>query len=252
MNRFFLEVQYKGTRYAGFQKQENANTVQSEVERAFKIYFKTSVELTGSSRTDSGVHAFQNFFHFDTEQIISPAILYNINSLLPSDISVTRIFPVGKNIHCRFDAISRSYEYRLYHRKNPFFYGYAYYYPYHLDFDDLLQAAMIVSRQQDFVAFSKRNTQVRHFECNILESSWEQRKELLVYKVKANRFLRGMVRGLTGTMLQVARKKMTMKAFEEVFVKADNQLVDFSVPGHGLYLMEVEYPAEVVNSIAAR
>lgn len=247
MNRFFLEIKYKGTRYAGFQKQQNANTVQSEVERALKICFKTPVELTGSSRTDTGVHAFQNYFHFDLETAIHPRIIYNINALLPSDISITRIDNVEQHWHCRFDAIARSYEYRIYNKKDPFLFGFAYYYPYKLDIHALIEASALVAQQHNFIAFSKRNTQVKHFECNIFESYWEQRSEFLVYKIKANRFLRGMVRGLTGTMLQIARKKLTMKQFQEIFLQENNQIVDFSVPGHGLFLMHVEYPKGIIN-----
>jgi len=245
MNRFFLDVRYKGTYYAGFQKQQNANTIQSEIESALQIFFNQPVDLTGSSRTDSGVHALQNFFHFDIDQEVNARIIYNINSLLPDDICINRIIPVEQHVHCRFDAIARSYEYRIYHKKDPFLQKLAYYFPYRLDFSSLQEASAIVLKQHNFISFSKKNSQVNHFECKIFESEWEQREQCLVYKVRANRFLRGMVRGLTGTMLQVARKKLTISEFSEIFEKGNNYNVHFSVPGHGLYLIQVYYPEEL-------
>ena len=244
MNRYFLEVRYKGTRYAGFQKQQNAPTIQSTVEAAMAVYLRHPVELTGSSRTDTGVHALQNFFHFDIDRIISPDSVYNFNALLPADIAVTRLIKVNAQQHCRFDALARTYQYRIYERKDPFLDGLAYYYPYKPDMGLLQAAADIVKDEVEFGAFSKRNTQVKHFRCIIRHSRWEVQDPCLVYCVKANRFLRGMVKGLVGTMLQVGRGNLTLGEFKELFQSGGERRVDFAVPGHGLTLQEVEYPVD--------
>ena len=132
MPRYFIEVSYKGTSYSGFQKQQNANSIQEELQKALQIYYKQQFELTGSSRTDAGVHALQNFFHFDTTAVIKDDA-YNLNAILPSDIVVQRIFPVEDEAHCRFDALSREYLYYIYQHKNPFLQGRACYLPYKVD-----------------------------------------------------------------------------------------------------------------------
>ena len=134
MPRYFIEVSYKGTNYSGFQIQNNANSIQAEVEKALEIFYKQKFELTGSSRTDTGVHAFQNFFHFDVELILNDDV-YNLNAILPDDIVVKRIFNVNENTHCRFDALSREYHYYIYNHKDPFLQDRAFYFPYSLDFE---------------------------------------------------------------------------------------------------------------------
>lgn len=239
--RYFLEVAYKGTRYSGFQVQENANSVQEEVEKAFATLQKDAVTLTGSSRTDTGVHALQNYFHFDYEGIIHPQFVYKMNAILPDDITIKSIRQVKDDLHCRFDAISREYKYFIYRQKNPFLADRAYFYPYTLDIELLQQAAQIVMRYRDFQSFAKRNSQVKTFICDIQKSEWQQEGDTFVYNVKANRFLRGMVRGLTGTMLQVGRKKITLEQFEAIIESKDCTKADFSVPAHGLFLVEVAF-----------
>ncbi|HRE52875.1 MAG TPA: tRNA pseudouridine(38-40) synthase TruA [Flavitalea sp.] len=239
MNRYFLEISYKGTNYAGFQIQQNAVTVQEEVEKALAVLFRQKITLTGSSRTDTGVHALQNYFHFDIDQKISEGVIYNLNALLPPDIAANSLRAVDSQAHCRFDAVSRKYRYRIYNRKNPFLQGLAYYYPYTLDILLMEEAARMIMRYADFTAFAKRNSQVKTHNCIILESRWVQEKEYLSYEVKANRFLRGMVRGLTGTMLQVGRGKLSIREFISIIEERDASKTDFSVPAHGLCLEEV-------------
>jgi len=245
--RYFLEVAYKGTRYSGFQVQENAITVQSEIERALKIFFRTEFKLTGSSRTDAGVHALQNYFHFDFDTPIQQKELYNVNSILPEDIVINSISLMqqkdgGEWPHARFDAISREYKYYVLQRKDPFRKETAYYYPYKIDFEDLQEAAMIIAEYNDFTSFSKRNTQVKTFICSIKESEWKLEEDMLMYRVKANRFLRGMVRALVGTMLQIGRKKITLDEFREIILARDCSRADFSAPALGLFLVTVQYP----------
>jgi tRNA pseudouridine38-40 synthase len=247
MPRYFLEVAYIGTLYSGFQKQDNANSIQEEIEKAFAVYFRKPVNMTGSSRTDTGVHALQNFFHFDFDEIIPQKFLYNINSILPMCIVVKNMYLMRSDAHCRFDAISREYRYYVYKKKNPFLQDRAYYFPYTVNLENLTEAAKIISGYTDFRSFSKRNTQVKSFECMIKKSEWEIKEDCLVYHVQANRFLRGMVRGLVGTMLQAGRQKISLEEFEKIIQNRDASKADFSVPGHGLFLVAVNYPNDFFN-----
>ena len=240
MPRYFIEVAYKGTAYSGFQKQKNANSVQAEIEKSLKIFFRQEFELTGSSRTDAGVHALQNFFHFDSSLSLMDAT-YQLNAILPDDIVIKRLYEVEDNAHCRFDAISREYRYYIYHKKDSFIKDTAYYFPYKVNIDLLQQAAKEIMGHTDFTGFSKRNTQVNSFLCDIYLSEWRQEEDRLVYRVKANRFLRGMVKGLVGTMLQVGREKLFISEFSNIIMSKDPSKVDFSVPSHGLFLYKVEF-----------
>ncbi len=252
MTRYFIEVAYKGTEYSGFQVQDNGITIQSEVEKALVIKFGKSFQLTGASRTDAGVHALQNYFHFDTnvelfhlkneEDKSIEKGLYSLNSILPQDIVIKRIVEVDEKHHCRFDAISREYKYYIYHKKNPFYKDRAYFYPYPIDFEKLKEAAAIILHTKDFTSFSKKNTQVNNFICSIYKSEWLRENDFTIYNVVANRFLRGMVKGLVGTMLKTASGKISMEEFRSI-VEIDNvNKVDFSVPACGLFLVEVKYP----------
>jgi tRNA pseudouridine38-40 synthase len=245
MPRFFIELFYKGTGYAGFQVQKNANTIQSEVERALEIYFKKKFSLTGSSRTDAGVHALQNYFHVDIEGLPGERDLnksvYHINAILPPSIVIRRIFKVKDDLHCRFNAQSRTYEYQVYQYKNPFHVETAYYFPLSLDVELLQQAAQLLYGYADFESFAKRNSQVHTFLCTISKSEWSIKDGHLKYTVTANRFLRGMVRGLVGTMLKVGRKKISLEQFKEIIESKNASGVDFSVPPHGLCLIKVAF-----------
>lgn len=242
MNRYFIEVAYNGKQYAGFQIQKNAITIQQEIEEAFKTFFRESITLTGSSRTDAGVHALQNFFHFDTGKIIDSSALYNLNAILPGSIVIKQLIPVRPNAHCRFDALTREYKYFIYQQKDPFLENTAFYYPYKIRKELLDEAAEIVKRHTNFASFSKRGTQVKTFECTIYKSIWNIEGACLVYTVEANRFLRGMVRGLVATMLQVGTGKITTGTFDRIIQTRDTAKANFAVPGRGLFLMKVNYP----------
>jgi tRNA pseudouridine38-40 synthase len=242
MSRYFLEIAYKGTAYSGFQIQANAGSVQEQVEKAFKVFFRKEVLMTGASRTDTGVHAHQNYFHFDFEEPVTPEMVYRLNAILPGDISIRGIFRMPEGAHCRFDAESREYRYYIYNRKNPFLTDRAYFYPYPLDWVLLEKAACRLKEHTDFTSFSKRNTQVNHFRCNIYESHWVREEGEWYYRIRANRFLRGMVRGLTGTMLLVGRGQISVEQFEEILLGGDPARVNFNVPAKGLFLERVRYP----------
>lgn len=240
MARYFIEVAYKGTGYSGFQVQENASTVQSEVEKAFQILHRHPVELTGSSRTDAGVHAYQNFFHFDFASAVHPQAVYKLNAILPEDIVVKNIFPMPAEAHSRFDATSRAYVYKIHRFKNPFLKDASFYYPYKLNVEALQEGAAFIKEQTNFRAFAKTNTQVNNFNCAILKSQWQAQEEELSYQIEANRFLRGMVRLVTATLLKLGRDRITFSDFQQFF--ETDRKCGFSVPAHGLYLMNVTYP----------
>jgi tRNA pseudouridine38-40 synthase len=241
MSRYFLEVSYKGTDYSGFQIQQNANSIQAEIEKALQILQKQKIVLTGSSRTDAGVHALQNFFHFDFEKAIDPHFVYRMNAILPADIVVQKLTPVKHQAHCRFDAISREYKYYIYRHKDPFLKDRAFYFPYKLDLQLMQDAAEAIKGYTDFSSFSKRNTQVKTFNCSIMESKWVLEEECLVFYVKADRFLRGMVRALVATMLKIGRGKMTISEFKNIIEAEDCSKASFAAPSRGLFLLRVNY-----------
>jgi len=246
MSRYFIELSYKGTNYSGFQSQHNTkHTIQAELEKAFEILQKDKIVLVSSSRTDSGVHALQNYFHLDYSGEIHPQFVYKINAILPQDIVVKNIIPVTVDAHSRFDAISREYKYFIYTKKDPFLQDRAFFFPYKLDIEKLKAAADIVKDYTDFTSFSKRNTQVKTFECRIIKSEWLYENDCLVYHVEANRFLRGMVRALTATMLKIGRNRITMEEFKSVIEAKNCTQASFAVPAHGLFLIKVEYPYQV-------
>ncbi|HEY2350632.1 MAG TPA: tRNA pseudouridine(38-40) synthase TruA [Puia sp.] len=242
MFRYFLEISYKGTAYSGFQVQANAGSIQEEVEKAFAVFFRKEVMMTGASRTDTGVHARQNYFHFDFEEIVNKEMIYRLNAILPGDICIRGIFPVPEGAHCRFDAESREYRYYIYGTKNPFLTDRAYFYPYPLNWEDLETAAGLLKEYSDFASFSKRNTQVKHFRCNIFESHWVNEDGESYYRIRANRFLRGMVRGLTGTMLMMGRGQITRDQFVDILEGRQPSKVNFNVPAKGLFLDQIRYP----------
>jgi tRNA pseudouridine38-40 synthase len=247
MARYFLELAYKGTRYSGFQVQDNAITVQFEVERALEVYLRGRVGLTGSSRTDAGVHAEQNFFHFDWEGELPQRFLYNLNAILPGDIVLKSVRAVAAEAHCRFQASSREYSYLIYRAKDPFLEDRAWYFPYALDLAVMREAAGMVLGRHDFAAFSKRNTQVKTTICTVVRSEWIDHDFGWEYRVEANRFLRGMVRGLVGTMVKAGRGKMDAVGFKAVLDGGDQAKADFSAPGRGLFLKRVRYPEGVLR-----
>lgn len=260
MSRYFIEVSYKGTAYSGFQVQKNSNTIQAEIEKAFGIFFREKFSLTGASRTDTGVHALQNFFHFDSEILgkndeepseissdfskeigRSDSVLYSLNAILPRDIVIKRLYKVRDGAHCRFDAVSRKYQYFIYQQKDPFLQDRAYFFPFPLDFNLLNKAAEFILTNHDFSSFSKKNTQVKSFICDVFESNWRYEGNTLIYTVKANRFLRGMVKGLVGTMLRVGTGKISPDDFRRIIEERDGKGADFSVPSRALFLIEVNY-----------
>lgn len=243
MARYFLEVMYDGTAFHGSQLQGELPTVQLAINNALSTLFREPVISFGASRTDEGVHALCSFYHFDTEQELHSSFLYKMNAILPNKIATRAVYKANNpELNARFDAISRQYRYRVFPYKNPFLLDKVLHYPFKLNTDLLHQTAAIIKEYTDFESFSKRNTQTFTFKCTIMQSYWLKDGDELQYIVEANRFLRGMVRGLVATQLQVARGKYSLDDFRNIIEAKDCTKADFSVAGHGLYLEKIVYP----------
>lgn len=245
VKRYFLEVAYKGTNYSGWQIQKNAVSVQEELNKVLKVLFGNNINTLGSGRTDTGVHAEQQFVQIDLEKALTPEYLYKINRMLPEDISVREYFLVNPEANARFDAISRRYEYRIVRVKNPFLFGFTYLYPRPLDITLLNKSSELLLNYSDFQSFSKVKTSVENFLCTIHKAEWEERGDLLIFHVEANRFLRGMVRALVGTLIEVGLGKMSIEEFKKILDKKDRKAAGRAAPPEGLFLCEVKYPKEI-------
>jgi tRNA pseudouridine38-40 synthase len=250
MARYFLEVTYNGILFHGSQLQGDTPTVQLNINKALSTLFRQDIISFGASRTDQGVHALGNYYHFDVEEPLLPDFMYKMNAILPEGISINKVYVANDpDSNARFAAISRSYRYRIYARKNPFLVKRALYYPFQFDAEILNETAAIIKEYTDFESFSKRNTQSATFRCTIFQSCWQQHGEELHYVVSANRFLRGMVRGLVGTQLKIARGKGTTADFRKIIEAKDCTKANFSVAGHGLYLEKIAYPDGMLTEI---
>lgn len=243
MARYFLEVTYNGTAFHGSQVQGDTPTVQLFLNKALSILLRREIITFGASRTDEGVHALCSYYHFDEQEALHPHFQYKLNSILPETIAVKRIFRTADpELNARFDALSRRYRYRIYSKKDPFLANRALYYPFNIDKAILNETAAIIKQHTNFETFSKRNTQTFTFNCTIMQSYWETVDSELHYVVEANRFLRGMVRGLVGTQLKVARGKQSIDDFKNIIDARDCTKAYFNVAGHGLYLEHIAYP----------
>ena len=242
MARYFIELSYDGASFGGFQIQQNVGTVQGALENAMETLFRAPISLTGASRTDAGVHAYQNFLHFDTELEVLPKHVYNLNAILPNSVVVKGIYAVPNEAHSRFDAIKRGYTYKLHQSKDPFSVGRSWFYPFPIDLSLMQTAADSLLNYTDFESFSKKNTQVNSFQCAITKANWTMTGTDIKFEIHSNRFLRGMIRGLVGTMVQVGRGQISIHEWHEIVASKDEQRVDFSTPACGLYLSKIIYP----------
>ncbi|MEO6831144.1 MAG: tRNA pseudouridine(38-40) synthase TruA [Chitinophagaceae bacterium] len=242
MPRYALEVAYDGTAFHGSQIQGNTPTVQLSLNQALTTLLRKPMETYGASRTDEGVHALGNFYHFDVETELQRRAMYQLNAILPMSLGIKNLYRTADDFNVRFDAISRQYRYRLYRSKNPFLHLRALHFPYQLDLDILQATAVALKDYSDFESFCKRNAQTKTHLCSIKESYWEQSGEELHYVVHANRFLRGMVRGLVGTQLRAGRGKYGLEEFRKIIEAKDCKEADFSPKGWGLYLENIEFP----------
>jgi tRNA pseudouridine38-40 synthase len=241
--RYFLELAYKGTSYHGWQVQKNAISVQEVLNKALSTLLREEIITTGSGRTDTGVHASQQFVHFDYEGELTPHnLVHKLNSIFPVDIVAYSVFTVKNDAHARFDAVSRSYEYRIIQKRNPFLHQLSYYFPNELHIEKMNLAASKLLLHEDFESFSKVKTDTNTFLCNITRAEWLSENELLTFHISANRFLRGMVRALVGTLLEVGKGKIEVEDFEKIIEKRNRNEAGRAVPAGGLFLTRVEYP----------
>ena len=195
--RYFIEFSYNGKNYYGWQNQPNAVSVQEFLENALSTLLRENIQVVGAGRTDSGVHAKQMFAHFDTCQHFEPEkLVHKLNSFLPKDIAIFRVFKVLDNAHARFDAVKRTYEYHISTRKNVFNYQTSMHVNLPLSVDKMNVAAEILLKHTDFQCFSKSNTDVFTYNCEIYEAFWKKNDDMLIFTISANRFLRNMVRAI--------------------------------------------------------
>lgn len=246
--RYFIEFSYKGTAYNGWQKQNNSLGVQQVLEDAVSKILRQTVEITGSSRTDAGVHAEQQFAHFDFTPEIADLerFVYSLNGLIPYDIAVRRVIPVGDELNSRFAATHRRYEYRITRFKNPFLINQSHLLRTELDIKRMNEAAAMLLIHNDFESFSKIHTNVNNFRCTITEAVWYEEGDMLIFSVQANRFLRGMVRALVGTLVNVGSGKISAHDFEQIILSKNRKNAGAQAPAEGLFLVEVGYPESIV------
>jgi tRNA pseudouridine38-40 synthase len=247
-HRYFIKLSFDGTAYHGWQSQINAHTLQQELEQAMTLITGTTVRLTGAGRTDTGVHAKEFYVHFDLQKMSMEEcddLVHHLNRYLPPDIAIDRIIPVNPEAHARFDAVSRTYQYMITRKKDPFRRHYAWYYFKDLDVALMNEGCRALQTYDDFTSFSKLNSKVRNHECHLMGASWEEQASLLVFTITADRFLRNMVRAIVGTMIELGRHKTDIEGFRRIIEGKDRSLAGMSVPACGLYLVHIEYPESV-------
>lgn len=247
MQRYFIYLAYEGTNYHGWQVQPNGVSVQECLQKALSTLLRVETEVVGAGRTDAGVHAKLMVAHFDSEkEDLNLALLTDkLNRLLPPDISVYRVCKVHPEAHARFDALFRTYKYYITSVKSPFNRHLKWRMHGSLNYELMNEAAKILFEYTDFTSFSKLHTDVKTNNCKIMQAEWIQEDETTwVFTVKADRFLRNMVRAVVGTLVEVGRGKMSIEEFRKVIEQKDRCKAGASVPGHALFLVDIEYPAE--------
>lgn len=244
--RYFFEIAYHGASYSGWQSQHNALGVQTVVEEVMSKIFRSPVSIVASGRTDAGVHCEQQFFHTDLLDAFQERdLLLKLNSFLPRDIVIKSVRPVRPDASARYDAVERTYRYQITRVKNPFLQGLSWHYFKAVQIENMNKAAAFIAGEQDFECFSKVKTDVNHFICQIRKAGWVEKGDDLIFTISANRFLRGMVRAIVGTLLDVGTGKLSQKQFVSIIQSRDRRKAGANVPAYGLYLEKVKYPSSV-------
>jgi tRNA pseudouridine38-40 synthase len=245
--RYFIELAYKGTNFHGWQIQPNAVSVQECLEKALSVITRETIAVTGAGRTDTGVHASYFVAHFDSikHNLDHPGFVHKLNSFLNKDVAVFSVSRVHPEAHARFDAISRTYQYHLNLQKDPFGVEISWYFFRQPDLAKMNEASRILFEYTDFTSFSKLHTEVKTNNCKIYLAEWTQVGTDIVFTVKADRFLRNMVRALVGTILEIGIGKISLDEFRTIIEQKDRCAAGLSVPAHGLFLTEIEYPESV-------
>ena len=242
MPRYFIEFSYDGSSYHGLQKQPNSETIQECIEFNMSKFLGLNIDLTLAGRTDTGVHARQMFAHFDIDIDFSQDnFCRSLNMMLPKDICVESLSLVNENDHARFDAISRTYEYFINSKKNPFNYKFAYYIRDELDIVKMNKSCSKLLNHTDFKCFSKSNTDVKTFDCDISFAKWDMIEGGYKFTITSNRFLRNMVRSIVGTMIDIGRLKVSQTDFQKILDSRSRSEAGLSVPALGLFLNNIKY-----------
>lgn len=245
MQRYFLKLAYDGTNYHGWQVQQNAHTVQAELEQKISLMLNHKIAITGCGRTDTGVHARNYYAHFEADKLLltEKDFIFKINRFLPKDIAVYELFPVDNLMHARFSATSRTYKYYINRVKNPFEQEVSYFYNGSLDVTKMNKAAEELLRFNDFTSFSKLHTQTSTNLCTISEAGWESFDDgKLIFTITADRFLRNMVRSIVGTLLEIGKEKMAVESIIDIIKAKNRSKAGVSVPAKGLFLNNIQYP----------
>lgn len=240
--RYFIEFSYNGSKFFGYQIQPHQNTVQEELEKALSILIREEIKITGAGRTDTGVHAKKMFAHFDTLQEIGEDLPLRLNAFLPASISVKKIFRVKEDLHARFSAISRTYQYHISTEKNPFTEGLAWQiWRKPIDIEVMNYASKILFEYEDFTSFAKLHTDNKTNICKIYKAQWQQNSKDMVFTICANRFLRNMVRAIVGTLVDIGTGKINPNKLHNIIQEKHRNSAGASAPAHGLFLVDVEY-----------
>lgn len=238
---------YHGGQYHGWQRQPNQISVQQTLEEALQLLLRVPVEVVGAGRTDTGVHALQLFAHMDVTLPLPKDFLYRLNAVLPADIAVKGIRDVRPDAHARFSALSRTYRYYIVNQKDPFTRETTCFVKQKLDLEAMNNGAEELLNHTDFKCFSRSRTDVKTYNCAIEYAYWRQENEALVFEIKADRFLRNMVRAIVGTLLEIGKGKMPPERMRHIIESRDRGQAGTSVPAQGLFLTRVEYPETIWN-----
>jgi len=247
--RYFIKLAYKGTNYHGWQYQPNAITVQELVNKALSTILKSKIDIVGAGRTDAGVHASEFYAHFDVNiKIKKDEVVYKTNAILPNDIVIYSIFKTNSNLHARFDATSRSYEYHIFLGRNPFKIDTSWQLiNKNFDINAMNEASKLLFSYENFKCFSRSNTDVRTYNCKIFNAEWILKGSELIYYISADRFLRNMVRAVVGTLLEIGKGKLSLEDFKSIIESKNRSNAGPSVPAKGLFLTKISYPKNALN-----
>ena len=247
--RYFIKLAFNGSGFHGWQSQANAQSIQSLLNEALTVIFKEPVSVTGAGRTDAGVHAREYFAHFTIRTCYAVYEIrdriHHLNGYLPDTVAIKDIYPVKKDAHARFSAQSRTYQYVITRKKDPFLKSFSYYYPGQLDVDLMNKGAMILNGNLDFTSFAKVPTETRTNICHVEEATWRSDGHLVVFTITADRFLRNMVRAIVGTLIELGRGKISMEDLENIIEAKNRSAAGYSVPACGLFLAGIKYPEEI-------
>ena len=240
--RYFIELSYNGKNYHGWQIQPDVNSVQEEINKAVSTIFQQKTEVVGAGRTDTGVHATQFFAHFNSDKKLPKEMVFKMNSIVPDTIVIHKVLLVDNELHARFNAKSRSYEYKICLGRNPFLLDFSWQiHNQKLNIDLMNEASKILLAYTNFQSFSKVKTEVYTFNCDVTEAIWTKKENELTFTITANRFLRNMVRAIVGTLVNVGLGKTTVQEFREIIESKNRGNAGLSVPAKGLFLTAVKY-----------